>query len=45
LGLCPGSQSGLKEELASHRIGPTIERIESVMCAKSIVSISSEGWW
>ena len=36
-GFIPGSQSGLNPEFASQRIGSSIERIASVMCAKSIV--------
>ena len=43
-GFIPGSHAGLNAELASKRIGATIERIASVMCAKSIVPISSDGW-
>ena len=44
-GFMPGFQRGRNEELASHRIGATIERIASVMWAKSIVRISSDGRW
>ena len=44
-GFIPGNHSGLNAEFASHRIGSSIERIESVMCAKSMSLISSDGWW
>ena len=43
-GFFPGNHSGLNLEFASHRTGDSIERIESVMCAKSIVFTSSDGW-
>ena len=41
----PGSQSGLKVESASHRIGASIDRIDCVICAKLMWRTSSEGWW
>ena len=43
-GFLPGSHAGLKFEFASHSTGSSIDLIESVMCAKSIVFTSSEGW-
>ena len=43
-GFIPGRHSGLYPEFANHKIGFSIERIESVMCAKSMDRISSDGW-
>ena len=35
-GFLPGSHSGLNLEFASHRTGASMDRIDSVMCAKSM---------
>ena len=42
-GFFPGSHSGRKLEFASQRTGDSIDLIESVMCAKSMVLTSSDG--
>src|SRR5688572_31827095 len=45
LGSCPGSHVGRYLEFASHRTGASIDRIESVMWAKSTVDTSSVALW
>jgi len=44
-GFFPGNHSGLNVELASHSTGVSIDRMESVMWAKSMWARSSAGVW